>query len=710
MGSSLPFISSKQFYRESETFDEFGYSEASINFLISELIDLEESSEISEGYLSISESLLMLARDHIVVLKKVIFYGMKYGINKKNSQILIDVLTYMDLLFKKLGISSSDRVSLCSAQICANYELFSLTGDATFLDKVVKNAHILDQLLKINPHLHDRLGWGHFCEGDKHEEVSHLVSAYVYEALGKTYLTLYYKSKETEVLVRSSQYFSKVLTLVSNRASAHADYAECLQIFGLLFGKSSYIQQAIDHLSQAIFLSFNRRFDNISYENYRYSYAVAVVRLFDVTYEKEHFHQANRILYQTVQACPHIAELWVVWGELLIRSGWLNSNMKHIEIGLDKLATAQKKGADPIMLSALLANGIAILGLYLEEPNLFRESRSRLVMAMKTFPGNAYLVQALGVIQLCSALYFGDDATFAASASCFKSCIEWEADNINSRQKLFDVYFAWGVRKKNVRLLQKAVSVAKGLCSLRPEVFLFWSDRGLALKCLAEASTDLAYKEIYLEESLLYYRRAWDLSHRMEILELWGHSCYLLADLQESLDYYDKAYALLSSIDEDRLSFRAKIILASTLLRKGKLLQDETLVEEALVILNSLVGEYPDQEDLLLLLGEAWLFLFWKRHCFESEELVRVYLERAIVLGCSEAYYTLGKFYAVKKDISQAWAMIMRSVDFGFKITESRWQKDPCLANLRDGHAFHEVVANQRGKLWWASKTEAKRN
>ncbi len=690
--------------------DDFFCSEEFINFFISELVDLEERADIGEGYLALSESLLMLTRDHVVILKKIIFYGMKYGINKKNTQILIDVLVYVDLLFKKLGISSSDRISLCSATACANFELFSLTGDIKFLDHVVKSFDLIEQLLEINPHLDGRLGWGHFCVGGKSEEISHSSAAYVYESIGKSFLALYYRDKETEYLAKASRCFSKTLSLAPNCASAHANYAECLQIFGLGQGKSSYIQQAMDHLSRAVFLSFNRNVDNVCYGNYRYSYALAAVKLFDVTYEKEHFHQANRILYQTVQACPNFSELWIVWGELLIRAGWLNSNMKYVELGLDKLASAQKKGGDPIILSSLLAHGIATLGLYLDEPNLFRESRTRLIAAMRAFPGNFSLIQALGIVQLCSALYFSDDASFAASASCFKSCIECDGASIDSWQRLFDVYFAWGVRKKNMRLLQKAVDVVKRLCTLRPEVFLFWSDRGLALKCLSEVTTDLAYKEIYLEESLLYYRKAWDLSHRMEILELWGHSCYLLADLQESKKYYDEAYMLLSSIDSDKQSFRTKVILASTLLGKGRLLQDENLVEEALAILNTLVDDYPEQEDLLLLLGEAWLFLFWKHNCLESEKLAKMYLERSAALGCSQAYYSLGKLYAVKKEISQAWAMVLRSVDFGFQITEIHWLNDPCLANLRAGHAFHEVMANQRGKLWWANKTEVKRS
>lgn len=694
----LPLIFISSAMEDFKAFEELGCSDKVINFLLSELIDLDKSKDMSEGYMALSESLLMLTRDHIAILKRVIFYGMYYGVKTKDSRILHAALTYIDLLFKQLGISSSDRLSLCSARICANFELFALNGDERCLTQVVTNHRIIDQLLEIHPHLEEHFGWEHFQFGISSEERSPSATARVYESLGRTYLFLYHKEKLQELLVKSCRCFMRSLKFAPNQAGVRSDYAECLQILGLHSGKSSYIQQAMEHLSIAIFLSFNRDSDDRAYENYRYNYAVAAVRLFDLTYEKEHFYQANRIIYQTIQACPQFSKLWILWGELLLRSGWLNSNMKYIELGLDKLSVAQKKGGDPIVLSSLLASGIAMLGLYLDEPNLFKESRIRLLAAMKTFPGNFSLIYALGIVQLCFALYFSDDAHFSSAASCFRSCIDRDAGSINSWQKLFDVYFAWGVRKKSPLLLQKTVNVVKRMCDLRPEVFLFWSDRGLALRCLAEVTIDPVYKEIYLEESLLYYRKAWDLSHRPEILELWGHSCYLLADLQQSQKYYDEAHMLLSSIDEEKLSFRAKLLLASTLLGKGELLQDKDLVEQALVILNTLLCDSSDQqEEVLLLLGKAWLFLFWKRNCFESEKLVKMYLEQSIALGCSEAYYTLARFYAVKKEINLAWNMVLRSVDFGFKITESRWVNDPYLANLRAGRAFHEVMASQRG-------------
>ncbi|ACZ33262.1 conserved hypothetical protein [Chlamydia pneumoniae LPCoLN] len=708
--SPLPFISSKRALNMLGLQDEFSCPEDVVDFLFSEIELLAQQDEPSEGYLALSRSLLMMTHNHPKVVKRVIFYGVSYGLKHKSMSIFIDVLIYIDFLFEKLGISASDRLSLCSARTCINFELYSQTGEMKFLSEVVDNFRLIEQLLKMHPQLKNRLGWEHFRIGAKQEEVSLVASASVYQAVGRSFIELYHKHLELSDLACGMKCLALALDLSPNNAHIHADYAKGLVVLGTRQGKSLLIERGMEHFSKAIFLSFSRDGDTLAYQNYRYSYALASVKLFDLTYKKEHFDQAMNILYQTVQAFPNLSGLWMVWGELLIRSGWLNSNMKYIEVGLEKLASLQKKTNDPIALSGLLATGIAILGLYLEEPNLFKESRHRLISAMRTFPGNSALVHALGVVQLCSALYFNEDSHFASAISCFQSCLEWDLDATGMWQKLFDAYFSWGVKKKSARLLRKAVDVASRLCSLRPEAFLFWSDRGLALKCLAEATIDEAYKEIFLSESLLHYQRAWDLSGRLEILELWGQSHYLLAELQQSLFHYDEAYTLLTKVDLTLSSSRVKLILAAVLLGKGRLLQDTDPAEEAREILEPLVEVYLEDENFLLLLGKVYLFLFWKNKNVCLGKLARTYLEKATSLGCPEAYYTLGKFYAVIKDVNKAWGMVIRSAQYGVRITEAKWLNDPYLANLREIHTFREVVENQKGRLWLGNKTEMKRN
>ncbi|WP_420834801.1 hypothetical protein [Candidatus Chlamydia sanziniae] len=710
MKSPLPFISSKVVTSELGPQDEFGCFKGTVGFLLSEIECAMHSQTFNEGYLAVAQTLLMLTRSHPIILKKIIFYGTTYGLRYKNLSLLMDVLIYVDLLFQELRISASDRLSLCSVRTCINFELYSLTGDIKFLFQVVENYHLIKKLLEMHPQLQYRLGWEHFSLGIKQEEISLAATATVYQTVGKSFLALYHKHLELYDLTYGIRCLAQALTLNSHAPDIHADYAKGLVVLGTREGKAFWIEQSMKHFSQAIFLSFTRAPDSISYQNYRYSYALAAVKLFDVTYKKEHFYQATQILYQTLQSFPHLSELWIVWGELLIRSGWLNSNVKHIEAGLEKLASIQKKSNNPIVLSSLLAMGISILGLYLEEPNLFKESRLRLISAMKAFPGNSSFIYALGTVQLCSALYFNDNANFASAVSCFLSCVEWDFDSVEAWQKLFDGYFSWGVKKKSARLLQKAVDVASKLCSLRPEAFLFWSDRGLALKCLAEVTVDEAYKEIFLIESLLYYRKAWDLSHQPEIIELWGYSYYLLAELQEDLTYYNEAHALLSQIDSLLLSFRAKIILAATLLEKGRLLEDLGSVEKAEAILLPLLESCPQDENILLLLGKVYLFFFWKTKCIRASKLAKMYLEQAASLGSPGAYLNLGKFYSVEEDIETAWEMILRSIRCGMKITETRWLKDPYLVNLRTRYTFHEILENQRGRVWQESRTEVRIN
>lgn len=676
-----------------------------ISFLTSELELLSLQEEAGNGFLSLSESIRMLSQDHPSSLKKIIFHGISYGIQFKDAQVFSEVFSFIEILFQKAELSLSDQLSLHSARLCVNFEMFSLSGDIDFLSKIVEDFQAIESLLDKHPQLENRLGWEHFASGEYYEEISYLASAKIYHIAGKSFVTLYQKYSEVQDLSYGMQSLAHALSIFPSNLRIREDYAEALICFGLRKGESLYIEQGIAQLSRAIFLCSGE--DVVNQESLRFRYALATVQLFDVSYKFEHFQQATLTLYQTIQSFPNLVYLWEVWGDLLIRFGWINNNVKLVEAGLEKFSIVQKKTEDPISLSSSLAAGIAILGLSLEEPGLFRESRLRLLSVMKAFSGNRSLIYALGIIQLCSALYFNDDANFSSAISCFQSCIEWDYNALGALQKLFDAYFSWGVKKKSTQLLSKAVDIASRLCSLRPEVFLFWSDRGLALKCLAEATSDQAYKEIFLTESLFYYRKAWELSFRVEILELWGYSYYLLGELQENIAYYDEAYSLLSQIDFSMASFRAKLILAATLLGKGNILQKESLFKKAEAILIDLQQVYPEDENILLLLGKVYLFFFWKEKTLDLGKRAKFYLEQAASLGCPEAYYTLGRLYAVEKDVEKAWKMVIRSTCHGVMITEAQWLKDPYLANLRAIHTFREFLANQRGLLW-GSKTEMK--
>ncbi|EPP34413.1 tetratricopeptide repeat family protein [Chlamydia ibidis] len=665
MQAKIPFFSSKAFLTPNKEKEE--QTSCMADFLLAELILLKEKkeTEFSSGFLSIAETLLLLTDFSTSILKKIVFHGTTFGLSKRSSAVLSDTLAYADILFKKLDISSSDRISLLSAKAAICFELFNITQNYTFLSLVSDVFIVFNELLRNNSHLENKLGWSHLEQDNKRAEISELASARVYHTFGKAFFLIFSSSHEIHDLFVSQKCFMKALKFRPHHPRLLADYADTLSMLGMKTGKSAYIENALHFLSRAIFLSFNRDAHNQEYQDYRCRYAYTAINLYNVTCRPDHLNQASRILYECVQAFPNLSSLWSAWGGLLIFAGWLNGEPKYLEAGLDKLSFAQKGDSDPLQIATYLSSGIAYLGLHLEEPSLFREGYYKLVEIMKSCPGYLPLVGALGSVQLCSALYFKDAGLFSFAISCFQSYLQFDGNNVDNLHKLFMAYFYWGESRLSLRLFYKALNIVKTLCDLRPEIALFWKYRGTTLRRLAEITSDPVYKELYLEESIWYYRRAWELDQKLVILELWAESYCLLGRIQHNLACYEQCYELFTLVEEELLSSKAKLLIGISLLGKGIILEDGNLVQRAIFIFDDLLGESKEDSNLMMLLGDAWLFLFSKTRFFKCYQKSRRYLYQAVALGCTEAYYSLSKLYTANGNVDQANAMLLRAESFG---------------------------------------------
>lgn len=605
-----------------------------IEGLFAELAAMGSCSDCPPAYLAVAESILMIAEDQIKALKQIVFYGITFGFRAQDIVILSDTLKYICLLLQE-ELSAEDYLSSCSAKLCVELKLAEITKNVDYLSETRRIVEEIEGILQTSSHLKYHCGWNHFLSGKY--SASELETAQVFQSIGRSFFLLYQKGRELADLYKSSEYWRLVVEILPNQAAVLAAYADTVLALGEYFGRAAYVEQAMRLFSQAIFLSFNRDHDDVCFSQYRRSYALAAVTLFHVTLDRTHFYQASQILYQTAQAFPQCCELWEHWGTLLIRFGWLNHHAKYVESGLDKLSIAQRKGGNTVVISGWLVQGIAMLGLYFEEPNFFKESCARLVSTLKSIPKDEFSIYSLGVVQLCSGIYFNDRAAFASAVSCFRSCLEGDAENIDIWHRLFDTYFSWGVRTADPAILKKAIVIVKRLCVLRPEAFLFRRDVASALKHLAEISEKDSYKEIYLEEALLYCNQAWQIRHCSGLLELWAEIYYLLADLQENLSYYIEVRALLCGLGLKDLSLRAKLIYAGSLLEEGTLTGDMKVVQEVLHFLQPLEGDFKEDERFFLLLGKAWVFFFKRGALSQAKEFAKLYLKKATLLGSLEA-------------------------------------------------------------------------
>lgn len=663
-------------------------------FFISKLEVLQTQTEILSDFKLIAESFLKDSYYSECAYKLLIYYGVTYGLQRQEEQLLTEVLSLVQQQYN-VTTEPLDRFTLCVLQARLRSELFQLTQNVAFLNNLVRCLCYIEDMLKQSSYLKDRLGWDHLRSGNKVACISKICTAAFYKSVGKSFLALFRIDKEYSDLVKAHYCLSRAVEAMPCSSEVYGDCAEVLEELGIYLGSPNHLELAQKFFSRAIFLSFDRSKEAPIYQYYCCKYASVSAKLYELTFHKKYFLKANRILKITTQNFPHVAHLWIVWGDLLIHFGWLNRDVVLVEQGLEKLFIAKKKQASLLQLTTLFAQGLAVMGLLLEEPNFFKESRDKLLQVMKLFPSNHLLLEALGVTQLCYAIYFQEPEAFSSALACFSSYINTNPYNVRVLQKLFDACFAWAVVDNNIFLLKKALSIGKQVTKFCPYVFVYWGNLGEICVRLASVAEDLTVRETYLEQALFFFQNAWDKSGSQELLEPWAYTKYLLAVLREDESLLDEAYELLIG-QNDFLPFTTLVTLANILLEKGRYSHSEGLIREALQILSVLFQSRPSEEQILVLLGKAWLYLFAETKSCDAEEQAKLYLQQAMIVGCEEAFFHLSRLYSIKNNISLSWKMAVRAIKQGFKLTKEEWLQDSFLDNVRMYHHFHEISIVKR--------------
>lgn len=680
--------------RDDIVFETINVVHSNTSFL-EQLESLKSKSEILFEFQQIKKSFLESSQYSLYAYKVLIYYGVTYGLSKRDEQLLKEMLPLIHLQCKNQKLLEFDKFTflVLFTRVCA--ELFNLTQNLIFTVDLTQSLIQVENILKSFPMLKGRLGWDHFLSGKMYACKSQISSSDFYKNVGKSFLFLFRHGNELSDLIKAHHCLTQAISEIPHCTESLGSLAEILEELGKYFGNPNYLEKALMCLSHAIFFSFNSSKKNEVYQHYCCRYAIVCVNLYKITFQQQHFFQAQRVLAATTQNFPQIAHLWIVWGELLLHFGWTYNDVSFVEQGLEKLSVAQKKRASALQLTSLFAQGLAIIGLLLEEPHFIKESREKLLQVTKLFSKNFSFLEAFGVAQLCYATYFQDNSAFLSAATCFSSYISTNPYNVDARQKLFDVYYFWALAQNNIFLLKKALIIGKKITKLCPYVFVYWEKLGKLCLRLAKLSEDMTNRELHLEQAIFFFQRALTFSFNHDLLESLGYTKYLLGVLRDSVDLLDEAYECLTKT-RVILPFSSLTKLSEILLEKGRCLNDDFFIKEALQLLTFLLQNRHDEERVLVLLGKAWLYLFWKTKSYYADEQAGLYLNQALHLGSNEAYFHLSQLYSLKNNVMLSWQMLVKSVNFGFKLTKEEWLRDPLLDSVRMHHQFHEISFTKR--------------
>jgi tetratricopeptide (TPR) repeat protein len=523
----------------------------------------------------------------------------------------------------------------------------------------------------------------------------------IYWDLGEAYLQLGERSKEQIDLKKACDFYAKAAKVGATAPHFWLDYGgACFQL-GIRLGAPEHLNEAIHFFKGVIAETKDQK---IALNRAWILYAHASKKLAELTHDLKDLSEADRVFQEALTTVPEEASLWLSWGELFIRFGWYYRDVSLLDKGLEKLTGLKTSECDPIALSSLLAQGLAYLGILLEDFRLIKEAEKR-VETILTVGKNRFETQlAAGIASYARGCYFSDHEAFAAAYAAFEKSKSIDSMSIISRHMLFESSMAIAELKGDKYFAKKASLAAGRAAELAPFVPLFWNNWGVALLKLHLFGKK---PSLLVEQAIEKFKRALSLSDTPDLRGLfhYGVAHDILGGIMDDEKSYEKAIDLLSQVLEkipDSLTVRHQLALAY--LHLAELNVEVEHLYRAVDLFESVVSQDNEDEAAYCGLGAACLALaqlIAEPNFDEQEKELNAKAEKsllkAIELGNLEANYHLACLYSLSGLNEKALEYLERSALSHSLPSKEELLEDDWLEGVRETEEFKSFLNEHFG-------------
>lgn len=684
-------IWSLDLFKEQEFWNELSASEKTeLAFLFvhrAEKIALaQECSDQDE--VVFSESLALaeeLRPDHALLLCKAAFALYHYGVLHQKGRCFLqalDKLLYAESLDKQIFEQDSGWHRLWGNVLTA---LARLVGDTAFLEQALDQFYLSEKTLLT------------------HSTAQKQAFIELYWDWGEVWVRLGKHSGERVDFEKGLQKLEKASQLGCSLPHFLIDYGDAWDAYGMLKGDEECLQKALFYFREAIVDSYRpEKTISAAYLKAWVGYAIAAKHLFELTHKREHFEEADLAFQEALLACPEQSDLWLEWGELFLHSAWLKRDAKEIETALDKLTSSKIKECDPFRVSALLSQGVVVLGLFIEDLKLLRDGLDRVLKTLELDSRHPDLLYSAGLAHMAQALYFFESNVFAKAVACFEKGIELNSTLVQNWHGLFQTYLAWGMADQDPALVRKGIKAIERLSSLRPSSPVYLNEWGTALLRLRQIDVHEDSLQGLIEEAIDKFKKAWALNEDPETLYNWGCALDLLGDITGFEQDYEQAIELL--VKASTLQPQASYIryhLALSLSHLGELIGDADCLMQAVELFESLIEIHAEDSALFCDLGYALLILSeqiqdpvcplrgQEMRCEAEKKLMR-----ALELGNVHASYHLACLYSLSGYEEASIRYLQRADRDDALPAVEDLENDEWLAAVRQTEAFKAFISN----------------
>ncbi len=528
----------------------------------------------------------------------------------------------------------------------------------------------------------------------------------VYWDLGVAYLYLGNRSKEFSDLKHSVDAFAIASKYSSSIPHFWLDYGEALLQLGKLLGEPDYLREAVGLYKEVIAkLSALETPREIAYTRAWTLYALTSKKIVELTHDEDEFDEASKVLQEALVACPELAFLWLHWGELYLRFGWVKRDLSFLDKGLEKLTALKTTDCDQEHLSALLSEGLILLGLCLEDLRLIKEGEKRVLSTLSQ--GRFEQFYAAGISNYAQGCYFGDEKYFLEALDFFERALLIDSSSLFARNMIFECGMNLAELKGETHYVRKSVETIARASQLAPKVPLYWSAWGIGLLKWHFLERN---QPLLVEQAIEKFRKAISLDEKnpdLKCLFHYGIALDTLGGMMEDEKAYESAIEILSDVHEklpDSLSVIEQ--LALVYFHLGELTGKIENHFRAIDLFESVV-KY-DQEDDGAWCGLGCTYLNLSEHLegpIESEQSEEMKIKstaallRSAELGNQEALYQLACLHSLKGNLEKSMEYLLKAEAFQALPEMEELMHDAWLENVRQTEAFRTFLMT-RDEPW----------
>lgn len=682
---SLDLFKEKEFWKELSASEKLELAFLFVNraeeIALSQLVSGQEEETLSES-LELAEA---LAPNQSLLLCKSAFALYHFGVLHQKGRCFLqalDKLIQAESLNRGIFEAKSSWRRLWGNVLTA---LSRLVGDISFLEQAIDQFSLSEKIELSLP------------------EPQSEILVELYWDWAESWVRLGKHSGEWVDFEKGLQKFAEAAYLGCSLPHFLIDYGEAWDAYGVLKGDEECLEKALFYFREAIVDAYRpKETVSAAYLKAWVGFAKAAKHRFELTHKPDHFRDADAAIQEALLACPEQSDLWLEWGELYLHSAWLKKEVKEVETALDKLTSFKIKECDPFRVSALLSQGVVILGLFVEDLKLLRDGLERVSKTLEIEPSNLDLLYASGLAYLTHGLYFFDPGVFAKAIHCFEKGINLNSASVQHWYGLFQTYLAWGMACQDTALIRKGIEAIERLSTLRPFSPIYLNEWGTTLLRLRQIEVNEELFQSLIEEAIDKFKKAWVLQEDPEFLYNWGCALDLLGDLTAFEQDYEQAIELLIKASNlQPQSSHVRYHLALALSHLGELVGDADCLLQAVELFESLLEIHSEDSALFCDLGYSLLILSEQLYdpvCPGRAEQMRYEAEkklmRALELGNMYASYHLACLYSLTGHHETAIKYLYRAErDEALPAIEDL-ENDEWLSNVRQTEAFSKFLAN----------------